>query len=125
MVLCDLECVCGGTHTDRPFTLHGTHVHVHVSTTAEFLIYDDACHLKKYACNPVRCDKTPTAQRMASLRTVVDKFHFVGHVDPWCQEHCNPYKFKSLEKVSVSHVAYSVSKIYIDARSFSNSIHST
>ena len=68
--------------------------------TIEFLIYDDACHLKKYACNPVRCEKTPTAQRMAALETVVDKFHFVGHVDPWCRENCNPYKFDSLKSVS-------------------------
>ena len=73
-----------------------------ISTNAEFLIYDDACHLKKYSCNPVRCDKTPT-QRISSLTTVVDKFHFKGHVDPWCHENCNPYKFESLESVSVSH----------------------
>ena len=71
-------------------------VHVHISTTAEFVIYDDACHLKKYACNPVRCNKTPTAQKLASLSTVVDRFHLAGHVDPWCQENCNP-----LKKVSV------------------------
>ena len=64
--------------------------------TAEFVIYDDACHLKKYACNPVRCNKTPTAQKLASLSTVVDRFHLAGHVDPWCQENCNP-----LKKVSV------------------------
>ena len=89
----------------------GTHVHVHISITAEFVIYDDACHLKKYACNPVRCSKTPTAQKLASLTTVVDRFHFAGHVDPWCQENCNPYKFESLKKVSVSHTTFTDSKI--------------
>jgi len=35
-------------------------------------------------------NKTQTAQKLASLSTVVDWFHFVGHVDPWCQENCNP-----------------------------------
>jgi len=68
----------------------GTHVHVDITTTAEFVIYCDACHSKKYACNPVRRNKTQTAQKLASLSTVVDWFHFVGHVDPWCQENCNP-----------------------------------
>ena len=67
----DLDCVYGGTH-----------VHIHISTTAEFVIYCDACHLKNYACNPVRRNKTQTAQKLASLSTVVDWFHFAGHVDP-------------------------------------------
>ncbi len=97
---CDLDAyiVLGGNQT-----IHDAYCTC-LSIATEFLVYDDACHLKKYACNPVRCNKTPTAERMASLTTVVDKFHFVGHVDPWCKEHCNPYKFKSLESVSVSRI---------------------
>ena len=43
--------------------------------------------------------------------TVVDRFHLAGHVDPWCQENCNPYKFESLKKVSVSHTTFTDSKI--------------
>jgi len=64
-----------------------------------------------YACNPVRCSKTPTAQKLASLRTAVDRFHFAGHVDLWCQENCNSHKFESLKKVSVSHTTFTDSKI--------------
>lgn len=32
----------------------------------------------------------------------MDKFHFKGHVDPWCQEHCNPNKHEGLMKKNMS-----------------------
>ncbi len=72
-----------------------------VCVCPEFLIYDDGCHLKKYATNPERLTKTPTAQRIGSVNIVVDRFHFPGHVDPWCKEHCNPNKFDALKEASV------------------------
>ena len=65
----------------------------------EVVCYDDGCHLKKYAENPVRSTATPTAEKIASLNIVVDKFHFSGHIDSWCKQHCNLYTFKELEKV--------------------------
>lgn len=64
-----------------------------------FICYDDGCHLKKYAANTKRVNQTPTATRLSSLNIVVDKMHFKGHIDPWCQENCNPYTFSELEKV--------------------------
>lgn len=82
---------------------------------AEFLIYDDGCHLKKYAAHPGRAHKTPTAQRIASLHTVVNRFHFSGHVDPWCRQNCNPDKFDALKKVSTT-AACTITFVYSSLR---------
>ena len=56
------------------------------------IVYDDACHLKKYASNKERVLLTETTQRMVNMAMVVDKFHFKNHVDKWCKNNCNPYK---------------------------------
>ena len=66
-----------------------------------YVCYDDGCHLKKYASNPKRVNLTSTSSKIASLKIVIDKLHFRGHVDTWCREHCNPYKFSELDKVYV------------------------
>ena len=58
---------------------------------SETICYDDACHLKKYAANKKRAHFTRTAQRMAHMEMVVDKFHFKNHTDSWCKKNCNPY----------------------------------
>lgn len=68
---------------------------------AGFICYDDACHLKKYTCNPARRTCTPTAERLSSLNLVVDK---LGHVDPRCHQNCNPYKFEELNQVCAKYV---------------------
>ena len=67
----------------------------------EFIIYDDACHLKRYACNPIRSSESDTAKKIAKANIVVDRFHFPGHIDLWCQENCNPNKFDELIKVKL------------------------
>ena len=72
---------------------------IYTFTSAGFICYDDGCHLRKFATNPKRINRTSTATRMASLEIVVDKLHFKGHVDAWCHQHCDPYKFPELEKV--------------------------
>ena len=81
---------------------NGYNIQCHALCIPEFLIYDDACHLKKYATNSQRSDVTPTAQRIATLNTVVDRFHFPGHVDPWCRKNCNPDDFDALKNVRQS-----------------------
>ena len=63
-------------------------------------MYDDACHLLKYVCNKIRCNETETAQRMAKMCIVCDRFHFKNHVDPWCHKNCNPYTCSQLDSVS-------------------------
>ena len=60
-------------------------------TFPNLLAYDDACHLKKFISNPVRANTTEYAEFFAALRIVVDKMHFVNHVDKWCRSNVNPY----------------------------------
>ena len=64
-----------------------------------FICYDDGCHLKKYASHSTRKGLTPIAARLSEVNIVIDKLHFKGHVDKWCHEHCNPYKFEELNQV--------------------------
>ena len=68
---------------------------------AGYVCYDDGCHLKKYATNPVRHNQTETAIRIATSKIVIDKFHFKGHTDAWCKEHCDPNKCKDLNEVCI------------------------
>lgn len=42
-----------------------------------FLIYDDACHLKRYACNPVRKDVTATSKFISGTKIVMDKINYI------------------------------------------------
>ena len=67
----------------------------------EYIIYDDACHLKRYACNPSRANETDTTKHISCSHIVVDRFHFPGHVDLWCKEHCNPNKLEELNNVKL------------------------
>ena len=63
----------------------------------EFICYDDACHLKRFANNPKRVDLTEQTKQLAGiLKIIVDKMHMRGHTDSWCKENC---KFPQLEKV--------------------------
>ena len=71
---------------------------VHILITG-YIVYDDGCHLKKFATNPVRSCLTPTAKKIAETTIVVDKMHFKGHIDEWCKRHCNPNHFSDLENV--------------------------
>ena len=65
---------------------------------AGYVIYDDACHLKKFATKS-RSTQTETSQRIASMKLVVDRFHFPGHVDSWCKKNCNPNDIDELKGV--------------------------
>ena len=66
----------------------------------KLLAYDDACHLQKFVCNPVRCDKTSVAKFIAALIIVVDKMHFCNHVDKWCRRNVNPYTNDAFKDVN-------------------------
>ena len=67
----------------------------------EFLCYDDGCHLRKFANNPVRSTLTDTTKKIAAMEIVIDKMHFKGHIAPWCRSNCNPNDFDELKKVHV------------------------
>ena len=40
-----------------------------------------------------------TAKQIATMNFVVDRMHFKGHIDPWCQENCDPDKFEAMKMV--------------------------
>ena len=65
----------------------------------EYICYDDGCHLRRFAQNPVRKDLTPTTKIMASLEILVDKMHMAGHTDKWCKDTCDSRKVSDLNEV--------------------------
>ena len=69
----------------------------------ERIVYDDACHLKKYCLNPKRKFLTPVANKLSAMDMVVDKMHFRNHVDRWCKANCNPYDRSDLDGVGFSY----------------------
>ena len=65
------------------------------------ILYDDACHFKKFSEDEKRAAKNETTDFMAKrVGKHVDKFHFPNHVDAWCHKHCNPADVKHLEGVN-------------------------
>ena len=75
---------------------------------AEYVCYDDGCHLKKYSTNPCRKDLTATSKKIAQLSIVVDKMHMAGHVDSWCKRNCDPRNFKDLDAVGFVQIMHQV-----------------
>jgi len=70
-----------------------------ISTTPDYICYDNACHLRKISRNSIRSNLTLQSTALASVEMVVDKMHIKGHTDPWCKENCDANKFKELHKV--------------------------
>lgn len=64
------------------------------------LVYDDACHLCKYARNLERMAYSDGCRFMGQLDMKIDRLHYPNHVDPWCKKHMNPKKDKDLEGVN-------------------------
>ena len=60
---------------------------------SEFLVYDDGCHLRKFAINPVRNTLIKIAQDITAMEIAVDKLHFKGHIDQRCRHNCKPNDF--------------------------------
>ena len=78
---------------------HNRVTFVYVYMLIEFICYDDACHLKRFARNPVRASLTYQTAQLASVEMAVDKMHAKGHTDPWCKANCDPSNFTALMKV--------------------------
>ncbi|UJR18690.1 hypothetical protein I4U23_005597 [Adineta vaga] len=50
----------------------------------DVLIYDDACHLKRFVQNKNNfSEETPANQRISRLEIFCDKLHYRNHTDPW------------------------------------------
>ena len=50
------------------------------------ILYDDMCHLKRYAEDPKTANTKYITQKSASINKHIDKFHFRNHLDKWCQK---------------------------------------
>ena len=74
--------------------------------SAEYICYDDGCHLQKYARNPCRSEMTATSKIMSHVNIVVDKMNMAGHVDAWCKKICVPHLFPALKKVEDDKLKY-------------------
>ena len=70
-----------------------------VDSIVEFIVYDDGCHLRRFAQNSSRSKVTPTAKKLSQIEVVVDKLHMEGHVDKWCKDNCDPHNFEALRHV--------------------------
>jgi hypothetical protein len=57
-----------------------------------YIIYDDACHLKRFVDNHnVKTNyQFQRLNEFCQLKFVVDKLHIKGHKEKWCLEHCDP-----------------------------------
>ena len=62
------------------------------------ILYDDACHLVRYAKN--QRDRNPECKAMSEIPMYVDKFHFRNHIDPWCIANCDPTMIKDLDDIN-------------------------
>ena len=72
------------------------------------LCYDDGCHLRRYARNPIRNQHSQSSQKLANAEIVVDKMHMAGHVDEWCRQNCDPRAFKELVGVRINLIVVKV-----------------
>jgi len=75
----------------------GTEVYNNCFPCLGIICYDDACHLKKFAHNPVHSTQTAVASRIAEMEILCDRFHFKNHIDVWCHQHCNPHTSENLQ----------------------------
>ena len=65
------------------------------------LIYDDNCHLARFALNKVeKCKNDVTEFFAKNVRKNVDRFHFGNHIDQWCIDNCDPNKVRELDGVN-------------------------
>ena len=70
-----------------------------------YICYDDGCHLRKFAKNPIRSQVSTVSKQIAEKDIIIDKMHMKNHVDQWCKEHCDPRKKPDLDKV-IDNVMY-------------------
>ena len=70
--------------------------------TTGFICYNDGCHLRKFAQNPVRSGLSETTKKISEIEIVLDRFHYPNHVDDWCKRTCNPNNFEELNGVSLT-----------------------
>ena len=70
-----------------------------VNVILEYICYDDGCHLRKYASNPIRAEQSETTKLLSTINVVIDRMHMAGHVDSWCKRTCDPSLYPELQMV--------------------------
>jgi len=71
-----------------------------VDKEPEFIIYDDACRLRRYIENCYRLTPTPRLEHLIKKKYVVDKLHIQGHTETWCHQNCHPSLFRELDDIN-------------------------
>ena len=66
----------------------------------EVLVYDDVCHLVKFALNHILLERNKSTGFFNSLKFSIDRFHFKNHIDPFCHENFNPKDVPELKAVN-------------------------
>ena len=67
----------------------------------KILLYDDGCHFKLYVEKNNRTKDSDAAKKLGQdIDIKVDKLHFRGHTDPWCNKHMDPFKVEALVDVN-------------------------
>ena len=66
----------------------------------EFIVYDDACHLRRFVEKSNRIKTTERLESFSKYKFVVDKLHIQGHIELWCHQNCHPRLHPSLKSVN-------------------------
>jgi len=67
----------------------------------DYIIYDDACHLRRFIQNDKNYNKTtPRLENFRKKHFVVDKLHIQGHTEVWCHKNCAPHLFPDLDDIN-------------------------
>lgn len=63
-----------------------------------FIVYDDACHLRRFTENCCNSISNPTSRLkdFAAKIFAVDKLHIQGH-EAWCKAECHPKNWQELD----------------------------
>ena len=67
----------------------------------KYILYDDNCHLGKYAENEERAAKNKVSEKLGKRTGMyIDKFHFKNHIGKECVQKRDPYKIEDLNDVN-------------------------
>ena len=66
----------------------------------KYLIYDDACHLKKFVEKNNISEKSIRGKFLANIIYAIDRPHFNNHNDQWCRNNFDWDRIKDLEGVN-------------------------
>ena len=63
-------------------------------------MYDDACHLWRFAQGVNKDNPTPRLKNFISKQFFVDRFHIQGRDEVWCDTNCHSRNFRELKDIN-------------------------